>query len=261
MRQYFIFSGILLIRPIIDFDIAAPVPVQGQRQAGVDVVHTPGDAITMLGKRGEDLSMLFNIYEDHFAAPEESSAARPSSAKPVSDSDYELVDEHALPNPRPSTESGHESLEVHAPPSAQVFPTWFHPDYANYGLMGHAPQQNLGPSNSRPSTEFDPDDKSAVEEPTSRPPPQTELDADQENQVVHPPPPPPSPSPSPGSAWRTEFDDDFYMPDRRSENPQADSDVLKGNAKESLRISGTARDVLNVAQSKLQRERSLDPWE
>ena len=208
----------------MDFAIAAPVLVQGQRQTGVDAVQIPGDAMTMLGKRGDDLSMLFNIHEDHFAKPEESSAARPPLAMPGSDLDYELVDEHALPNSRPSTESGNESPEVHAPPPTQVFPTWFHPDHAEYGLMGHAPPPNSGPSNPRPSTELHSDDKPAVEKQTSGPPPQTELNANQENQVVHPPPPPP-----PGSAWRTEFDDDFYMPDRRSENLQADSDALKDN--------------------------------
>jgi len=57
-------------------------------------------------------------------------------------------------------------------------------------------------------------------------------------------------------------------PDRRSmgadsrlENLQAVSDALKGNAKESRRISGTARDVLSAARRELQRERSLDPGE
>jgi hypothetical protein len=37
--------------------------------------------------------------------------------------------------------------------------------------------------------------------------------------------------------------------------------ALKGNAKESRRISGTARDVLKAAQRELQLERSLDPGE
>jgi hypothetical protein len=45
------------------------------------------------------------------------------------------------------------------------------------------------------------------------------------------------------------------------ENLQAVSDALKGNAKESRHISGTARDVLIVAQRELQRERSRDPGE
>jgi hypothetical protein len=49
--------------------------------------------------------------------------------------------------------------------------------------------------------------------------------------------------------------------DSRLDNLQAISDALKGNAKESRRMSGTARDVLNAAQRELQRERSLDPGE
>lgn len=78
------------------------------------------------------------------------------------------------------------------------------------------------------------------------------------------------PTPSPGSAPPTKFDPVHAyedMPDRRSmgadsplENLQAVSDALEGNVK-SRRTSGTARDVLNAAQRKLQRERSLDPVE
>jgi hypothetical protein len=262
MRRYYIVSGIFLIRSIIDFAIAAPVLVQGTRQAGANVVRMPEDAMTILGKRGDDdLDKVFLIFEDHFIKPEETSAARPSSPSTESDADYELVDAHALSNPGPSTESGHELPEVHAPPPTQLFTTWFHPDHADYGLMGHAPRPNLGPSNPRPSTESDSDHRPAVEEPPSIPASQTVFDAGQENQVVHPPPPP-------GSALPKEFDDDMYIPDRRSmgadsrlENLQAVSDALKGNAKESRRMSGTARDAPNVAQRELQRERSLDPGE
>src|SRR5882762_5031626 len=48
--------------------------------------------------------------------------------------------------------------------------------------------------------------------------------------------------------------------DSRLENLQVQAvrDALKGNAKQSRRISGTARDVLKAAQWELQRERSLD---
>jgi hypothetical protein len=215
MRRYCIVSGILLILPIIDFAVAAPVLVQEKRQAGFDVAQIPEDAaITMLGKRGDDLDDPFLVYEDYFAKPEESSAARPSSSSPpsepdhgwtdvrqplssileepstMSDADHELVEAHALPNPGQSTESGHESTEVHAPLSSSVFPTWFHPDHADYGLMdAHAASRpNSGPSNPRPSTEFDSDHtRLAVEEPPSRPASPTEIDADQEYEVVHPP--------------------------------------------------------------------------
>lgn len=208
MRRYYMVSGILLILSTIDFVVAAPVLVQEKRQAGFDVAQIPEDAaITMLGKRGDDLDNFFLVYEDYFAKPEESSAARPSSSSPpsgpdhgwmdvkqplpsipeeqstMSDADHELVEEHALPSPGPST-------EVHAPLSSPVFPTWFHPDHADYGLMdAHAASRpNSGPSNPRPSTEFDSDHTGlAVEEPPSRPASPTKIDADQEYEVVHPP--------------------------------------------------------------------------
>jgi hypothetical protein len=239
MHRCYIVSGILLILPIIDFAVAAPVLVHEKRQA----VHIPEDAITMLGKRGDDLNKLFLMFEDHFAKPEESSATRPSST--MSDADYELVDAHALPNPGPSTESSHKLPEVHAPPPMQVFPTWFHPDHADYGLMGtHPSLPNVRPSNPRPSTEFDSDHKLPVKKLPSKPEPPTEVDADHEDQVVHPP------TPTPGSASSTESDHQMVdvppsssalstNPDRRSmgagsqlESLQAVSDALKGSAKE-----------------------------
>jgi hypothetical protein len=308
MRRYSIVSGILLILPIIDFALAAPVLVQEKRQAGVDVLHTPEDTITMLGKRGDELNELWLklLNEDHFAKPEESSATRPSSGSPpsgpadgwvdveeqplsdpggwspvsspvhtpsspgsltesvyenaplgpsspalstMSDADHKLVGAHAPPNPGLSTESDHELTGVHAPLSSPVFPSWFLTDH---GSMGHGPQ------------EFDPDHRLVVEEQPSRPASPTEFDAGHEYQVVHPPPP------SPGSASPTEPDYEMVdgrsvplssqvsstNPDRRSmgadsrlENLQAvsDSDALRGNAKKSRRISGTARDVLNSA--------------
>jgi hypothetical protein len=305
MRRYYIVSGILLILPIIDFALAVPVLVQENRQAGVDVVHILEDAVPMLGKRGDDLDELFLLYEDHFAQPEESSAARPSSSSPpsgsdpgwtdlkqplpsapdgwspvsspdhappnpgpstesghelikwdaspgpsslasstMSDADFELVGAHAPPNPGPSTEFDHEVTGVHTPLSNLVFPTWFLTDH---GFMGpHAPQPNLGP---------DSDHRLVVEEPPSRPASPTEFDADHGYQEVHPP------SPSPGSASSTNSGRRSMGTESQLENVQAVSDGLKGNAKESRRISGTARDVLDAAQRELQRERSLNPEE
>ncbi|KAF8502863.1 hypothetical protein F5888DRAFT_1667675 [Russula emetica] len=227
MLRYCIVSGITLILLIIDFAIAAPVLVQEKRQVGVNLVQMPEDAITMLRKRGDDFNKIFLVYEDHFAKPEESSAARPSSSSPpsepdhgwtnvehpppsipeksptMSDADYEIVEADALPNPGPSTVSGHE-----------------------HGLP--------------------------VEEPLSRPALPTEDDADDEYEVVHPPPPTESdhvvedvPPSSPVSSTRP--DRRSMAADSRLENHQAVSDALKDNAKESRRISGTARDVLNAA--------------
>jgi hypothetical protein len=142
MRRYYIVSGILLILPIIDFAVAAPVLVQEKRQAGVDVVHIPEDAITMLGKRGDELNelwlKLFGHPEDHFAKPEESSAARPSSSSPPSGPADGWTDvkqplpsipeepspvsspDHAPPSPGSLTESGYELMKGVAPPGPSV---------------------------------------------------------------------------------------------------------------------------------------------
>jgi hypothetical protein len=88
MRRCYIVSGILLILPIIDFAVAAPVLVQEKRQAGVDVAPIPEDATTMLGKRVDELDelllVLFGVPEDHIAKPESSSAAHLSSSSPPS---------------------------------------------------------------------------------------------------------------------------------------------------------------------------------
>jgi hypothetical protein len=70
MRLYYIVSGILLILPIINLVVTAPVLVQEKLQARVDVVHMPKDAGTKLGKRGGELDelwvKLFGYPEDHF---------------------------------------------------------------------------------------------------------------------------------------------------------------------------------------------------
>jgi hypothetical protein len=208
MRRYYVVSGILLVLPIIDFAVTAPVLVQEKRQASVD-------AITMLGKRGDELNWLrlTKYFENYFPKPEESSAARPSSSSPPSGPADGWTDitqpqpsipeepspvsspdrDHAPPKPGsltetgyesmkgdappgPSTESDHDLTGVHAPLSSPVFSTWFHPDH---GLMGaHVPQPNLGPSNPSPLTGSDSDHRLVAEEPPSRPASPTEFDAD-----------------------------------------------------------------------------------
>jgi hypothetical protein len=294
MRRYDTISGILLILSIIDFAVAAPVLVQEKCQPGVDAVYIPEDAITMLGKRGDELVKFFLAHEDHFAKPEVSSAARPSTSFPpsgsnraqmgvkqppppspkldsppappgpasstMSDADYELVGAHDAPlKPGPSTESYHDLTGMHAPQLSPVLPTWFLTDHGYSGP--HASQPNPG--------------RLVAEEPPSRPASPIQFDAGHEYELVRPP------SPSPGSAPATESDYEMVgVPppgavsstnrgrrsmgaDSRLENLRVHAvrDALKGNAKESRLISGTARDVLKAAQRELQRERSLDPGE
>jgi hypothetical protein len=71
MRRYCIASGILLILPIIDFAVAAPV-LQQKPQAGVYVVHTTEDAKTKLGKRG-----AYELWVELFGHPESSFFPKP----------------------------------------------------------------------------------------------------------------------------------------------------------------------------------------
>ena len=80
MRRHFIVSGILLIFPIIDFAVTAPVLVQEKPRAGLDVAHTPEDVIPVFGKRTDEWSELWlDFLRSDLAKPEGSSAARPSS--------------------------------------------------------------------------------------------------------------------------------------------------------------------------------------
>ena len=79
MHLYYIVSRIFLILSIMDFAVAAPVPVQEKPRERVDVVNTPEDAMTILGKRGDD---LYELFLELFGR--ESSAAHPSSSPPQS---------------------------------------------------------------------------------------------------------------------------------------------------------------------------------
>ena len=115
-----------------------------------------------------------------------------SSSESLTESGYESMEESDASSAGPSrlassTVSNHEWTGVHAPLSSPVFPMWFHPDRADYGLMGAHASRPIGPLNQRPSTEFDSDNMLVVEEPPSRPGTPTVSDADHEYQVVHPP--------------------------------------------------------------------------
>jgi hypothetical protein len=114
MRRYNTVPLILLILSIINFALAAPVPMPEKCQS-VDMVHVPKDVITVLGKRGDDLELELEKIEtlfDNFGTwwgeepeePESSSAVRPpSSTAPL--------------------ESGHEPMDVDVPPASPASPT------------------------------------------------------------------------------------------------------------------------------------------
>ena len=277
MRQYFIASGILLILPIINFAVAAPMQVQEKRQPPVDMERMPEDTMTTLGKRGDDMhavNKMLLVFKKHRSKSKSSSSVPaggwtdlkrplspipegPEEGSPLSSSDHEpsnpesstgsgyevmeggapprasspalstmsdavpkLAGEHGLPNPEP----GHLLTWMDAPPLNPVSSTWSHPDHMDEGLMGaHASRPNLGLSDPKPST--------------SDPRPSTEFDSDHEMLYTAP-----SSSVSSTNSDRRSKDADTLLG-----NLQVATNALKGNAKESRRISGTARDVLNAA--------------
>jgi hypothetical protein len=77
MRRYDIVTGTPLTLSTIDFALAAPAPilVQEKRQGRVDVVHTPKDETTVMGKRwDEGLEKLGEKYIKTGTHPSSSSA-------------------------------------------------------------------------------------------------------------------------------------------------------------------------------------------
>ena len=145
MRRYHIVFGILLILPIIDFAVAAPVLVQEKRQTRVNVEHMPEDAMTILGKRGgelDELNKVLSLYEDHFATPAESSATHPSSSSQPSGPVHGPMDVGQPPpsvpegwspeplSPEPLTESEYELMEGDVPtrPSSAASSTTSDPE-------------------------------------------------------------------------------------------------------------------------------------
>jgi hypothetical protein len=241
-------SGILLIVPIFAF--AAPVLVQEKRQECADMSAMTADipeySITVLGKRGNMFGEIEEVggkhIENWFVPPEKSSAAHVSPGAAPSEPDHVPISDvnapapsepgHVstsganapAPNPGPSTGSDHWLAGMNGPVSSPVHPGWFHPDNK---LLGPNAEPN-------PTIEFGSDHK-LVEEPPSRPASPTAPNADHEYEMVHPPTqsefemvnvPPSSPvsSTNLGRRWM----------DARLENVR---DALKGNAKESRRIS------------------------
>jgi hypothetical protein len=250
----YIVSGILLIVPIIDFSLAAPVLVQEKRQAYADMIDIPAYPITVLGKRGEVEEVGGKYIEKWFVPAKESSAAHGSSSSTTSEPGHvsmSVIDAPA-PNPGPSTESDHLLTPMHTPQSSTVHPTWFNFDPNSEWLGPQVSQPNTvhalpntGPSN--PSTKFDSDHSLVAPPPPSQTKgSSTESDIEMEDF-------PPSSTVSSTAPNR-----DSMNADSQLENLQTDRDALKGQAKESRRNSGNARDLGNAAQGELQPEKSHD---
>jgi hypothetical protein len=112
MQRYDILFGIVLIFSIIDFALAAPVPVQEKPQPYVDVVQIPKDLRTVLRRVvGEDeLEEFFKTLEN----PIESSDTHASSSSAPPVPDHGPMAQAPAPNPASSTANPDSSIE---PPS------------------------------------------------------------------------------------------------------------------------------------------------
>jgi hypothetical protein len=124
MRRYDIVSRILLILSIIDFALAAPVPVQEKRQARVDVVHIPRNVITLLWKRGdEELAKLAEGYFKPLGESFDSSEAHTSSSPAPLGPDHDSTNEEQVlaPNPPSSTANLNLLKEPSSPSSTASY--------------------------------------------------------------------------------------------------------------------------------------------
>ena len=130
MRRYDIVSGILFILSIIVFALAAPVSMQQERQAGVDVVRMPKDAITVLGTRGdEELEKLAEQYLKTWGKPIDSSdshasssSAPPNSAPPGPEHVSTNVVQAPEPGPASSTANPGPLMGPSSPSSIEANP-------------------------------------------------------------------------------------------------------------------------------------------
>ncbi len=271
MRRCDVVSQIFIILSIINFALAAPVLVQEKCQACLDVVYNHEDATTVLGKRMDEIEEIWRVIDNYFPKPESSVSAPlkldhgatnvvdgppPNPATSTPDHGATNVVDGSPPNPAMSTESDRESMGAHGPLSTPVLENWFDPSRGSMGAHASMP-------NSRPSTEFDSNDRLVVEEPLPPIPSlpkglemgkplswvqrsQTELDSGHENEMVHP-------LPGAASSTESEHTPRSMSAESQLKNLQIVGDAEKGKAKDS-RFSGTSRDVVNGAQRELQPE-------
>jgi hypothetical protein len=240
MRRYNIVPLILLILSTINFALAAPVLIPENSQVRVDVVRVlPKDVITVLGKRGDELEKMVKLFENFDRwwgrNPGSSSAGRPPS------SSAQLESGHVPPaSPASSTESDWdpESLVWHPPTPS---------------TLAASSTESDSEHESMPSLESvsDPDRESMDVDHDAAPPPSATPESSIASGHLHTLPSSPE--------WSTESEH-WYTPASSAEslfeNSQTANDELKGKAKVSRRITGTARGAANLnaarAQSELQ---------
>ncbi|KAI0276450.1 hypothetical protein BGY98DRAFT_704997 [Russula aff. rugulosa BPL654] len=204
MRRYNIVSGILLILPIIDFALAAPLLVREKSRAYVDVAHIPEDMVTVLGERGEEIEKLAEGYLKTLGNPVDSSGAHASSSLAPSEPDHQLTNVVSAPPPNsaPSTTNLDHALVEPSSPSSAVLPV-----HEVEGGSEHAgPGDQLhGPLPAPASSEVGLDQGlTEAHTPQLNPNPgqstDSEFDWEHWNKVVNPPPAP-KPAPSTGSRF------------------------------------------------------------
>ena len=140
-----------LLFSIVDFTLAAPVPVQEKRQ--VDVMHIPRDVVTVLEKRGdEDIEKLAKYFETWEGAHASSSSAAPQGPEHGSVNNVQA----AASNPVPSEANPNPLVEPSSPLSP-LSSTYTPTSTGYYGsddesMVAHGSQPNSSP---RPLTDPD----------------------------------------------------------------------------------------------------------
>jgi hypothetical protein len=113
MRQHGIIFGILLLLSIIDFALAAPIPLQEDLQPCVDV---PRDVVTVVEKRvDDDLVEKLSAYFEKWADPPASSSSLALQPGPEHESTSDMQTS-SLPPPGPEHESTSDAQAPSSPP-------------------------------------------------------------------------------------------------------------------------------------------------
>lgn len=288
--------GILLILPIVDFAVAAPVTAREKLHPGVDVVH-PEDATTMLWKRGELIDKLWAEYVGA-SVPEEWSSLRPlkpadgwtNVKRPLTP-----IPEEPSPEPGPlssaaKTEPWVESSSPSTTSSMETFldDEWWDED--EHGITYY-------PSTTSPKSGYELDHSltgADLSQPNTNPRPSKDPDFDRNDGInledLEELPPPKRPKPATsnefGQAQYYEMADVQPNPGLSTEpvgtlpstdlgspkeldggeaqpvDPQDALYAAKGKAKVLRRVPGTSRDVVDAVQRELRFvKRTLDPGE
>jgi hypothetical protein len=117
MRRYDIVSGILLILSIIDFALAAPVPVQEIHPAPVDMVYTPKDVMTVGKRTGDEELLKWAEDINKLLNPVDSSDAHASSGSPTPGPEHGTTDVAPASPPNPVSSTADPGPVVEQPPS------------------------------------------------------------------------------------------------------------------------------------------------